>query len=190
MSDTPKRNIRNTGGDSSTPITHNREYYLENRERLVKYQQEKRKRPEDKERVSEYKRQYHIKNRERLLEKSHEWYVNNKEKANDYRRKWATDNRNKVRGYQKKFRLSVRIEAFSHYGGEKCACCGETQFEFLTIDHMEGNGNKHRKNINIRGGHNFYSWLRQNNWPPGYQVLCFNCNQAKGFFGRCPHMPL
>src|SRR5277367_1359639 len=28
---------------------------------------------------------------------------------------------------------------FAHYG-DKCICCGEAQFEFLTIDHSERNG--------------------------------------------------
>lgn len=24
-------------------------------------------------------------------------------------------------------------------------------------------------------------------WPPGYQVLCHNCNVAKRILGTCPH---
>jgi hypothetical protein len=39
----------------------------------------------------------------------------------------------------------------------------------------------------LRGGVRFYSWLRRNNYPEGYQVLCFNCNIAKGLYGVCPH---
>ena len=31
---------------------------------------------------------------------------------------------------------------------------------------------------------NGYPWEK---YPPGYQVLCHNCNLAKGFYGSCPH---
>jgi len=32
-----------------------------------------------------------------------------------------------------------------------------------------------------------YSWLKKNNFPKGFQVLCMNCNFAKGKLGKCPH---
>lgn len=68
-----------------------------------------------------------------------------------------------------------------------CACpgCGVVIDEFLSIDHINGGGNKHRN-----GGPqkvNIYSWLRKNNFPAGFQILCMNCNTAKGFYGECPH---
>jgi hypothetical protein len=47
-----------------------------------------------------------------------------------------------------------------------------------------GGGNKHRKSIKNR---NFYLWLKQNDYPSGYRVLCMNCNFAEGKFGYCPH---
>ena len=30
-------------------------------------------------------------------------------------------------------------------------------------------------------------WMIKNNFPKGFQVLCHNCNLAKGFYGKCPH---
>lgn len=33
-------------------------------------------------------------------------------------------------------------------------------------------------------------WLRRNNYPNGFQVLCHNCNMAKGFYGKCPHQSI
>jgi len=77
----------------------------------------------------------------------------------------------------------VKQEILSHYGG-KCVCCGETTFEFLCIDHINGGGTAHRKEVG--SGTPFYRWLRKT-YPSGYQVLCHNCNQAKGFYGSCPH---
>ena len=78
-----------------------------------------------------------------------------------------------------------RLLVLSHYsnGNPKCACCGEDKYQFLAIDHIDGNGNKHRK----KAGTKMARWLRANNYPKGFQVLCHNCNMAKGFYGQCPH---
>lgn len=64
--------------------------------------------------------------------------------------------------------------------------CDVTEPDFLTIDHVNGGGRQHRISIGKSGG-DFYAWLVRNNYPKGFQVLCFNCNCAKGFFGKCPH---
>lgn len=77
-----------------------------------------------------------------------------------------------------------------HYGG-KCACCGEDAIEFLTIDHINNDGAEHRKTVLSHASRNgrsvrLYSWLVQEGFPSGFQVLCMNCNTAKGFYGRCP----
>jgi len=78
-----------------------------------------------------------------------------------------------------------RRKVFERYGGAKCACCGETIFVFLTIDHTNNDGAKHRKEVG-RAAYNICRWLHRNGYPPGFQVLCMNCNWAKRF-GPCPH---
>jgi hypothetical protein len=83
------------------------------------------------------------------------------------------------KGYAK-----FRNEVFLAYGGYRCACCGEEEKAFLTIDHINGGGSKHRKEI---GQSNFYRWLRDNGYPPGFQVLCMNCQWGKKNCGICPH---
>lgn len=82
----------------------------------------------------------------------------------------------------------IRFEVLEHYsnGKLKCACCGENHIEFLAIDHINGNGNAEKKRLNLKG-HNFLYWLKKNNYPEGYRVLCHNCNQSNGFYGYCPH---
>lgn len=91
--------------------------------------------------------------------------------------------------YNKEWRQILRLEVFTHYsnGTPKCNCCGESYIEFLTINHIKGGGHKQRKILNIRSGWVFYQWLRKNNYPKNYRVLCYNCNCAIGFFGYCPH---
>jgi len=82
---------------------------------------------------------------------------------------------------KKRMRLD-RQAAFEHYG-ELCAICGTTINIFLTIDHINNNGATHRKQkAGKNGGHNIYAWLRKNNYPEGFQTLCFNCNCAKSIY--------
>lgn len=85
----------------------------------------------------------------------------------------------------------LRLEVMSHYmppGSVKpsCACCGESIFEFLSLDHINGGGMKHRKEI-AKVGSVFYRWIKNHGFPPGYRILCHNCNQAIGNWGYCPH---
>ena len=79
----------------------------------------------------------------------------------------------------------VRMEVMIHYGGNppKCACCGENQYEFLCIDHINNDGGKQRRLLG--NGHMIY-WIRKN-YPKDLRILCHNCNMAKGFYGECPH---
>lgn len=70
---------------------------------------------------------------------------------------------------------------FNKYG-KICNCCGEKERVFLSIDHIEDNGAQHRKTF----GGSIFRWLIHNNYPSGFQTLCFNCNWAKSH-GGCPH---
>lgn len=82
----------------------------------------------------------------------------------------------------------VKATVMARYGG-KCACpggCDEARIEFLTIDHTNGDGAAHRSESHISGG-KLYSWLIRNNFPPGFRVLCYNCNCSRGNLGYCPH---
>lgn len=117
-------------------------------------------------------------------EQSHRYYALNKEKIKkaqaQYRDAHAELNRQRVR----EWRQRIKLACMTAYGG-KCACCGEDRIEFLSIDHMNGGGKKHRKEVGY--GQRFYSWLAKNQFPEGFRVLCFNCNLSLGFHGYCPH---
>lgn len=97
-------------------------------------------------------------------------------------------NNPKVGIYRKQYNRNVRLEVLKHYsnGIPKCSCCGESIVEFLGIDHINGGGGKHRKQL-IKDGLTIYLWLRKNDYPEGFRVLCHNCNLAIGFYGKCPH---
>jgi hypothetical protein len=76
---------------------------------------------------------------------------------------------------------------YDHYGRE-CKCCGESNMEFLSLDHIKGGGRKQRKQ---NGKQHLYGWIIKNNFPSDFQVLCMNCNFARGKTNNknkiCPH---
>ena len=80
----------------------------------------------------------------------------------------------------------LRVAALTRYG-TACACCGV--LDDLTIDHVDGNGGQHRAELfgdPKRGaGVRFYRWLKNNEYPDGYQTLCGRCNRSKGNGRRC-----
>lgn len=86
---------------------------------------------------------------------------------------------------QARYRRKLRLEVLTHYSGgtPRCACCGVEDLEFLSIDHINGGGYQHRKEV----GSSFYVWLRRHGFPEGYRVLCMNCNHSLGHYGYCPH---
>lgn len=81
----------------------------------------------------------------------------------------------------------LRESIVSHYGNgaPRCACCNLPGVEFLALDHQDGGGGKHRKEIG--GGPVYYHWIVNNNYPDIFRILCHNCNQSFGYHGYCPH---
>jgi hypothetical protein len=83
----------------------------------------------------------------------------------------------------------MRQMMFDHYG-YKCACpgCSETNINFLTIEHINNDGSKHRKEVG--GTYGVYKDIIDRNFPPEYTVLCYNCNCAKAHNEEkiCPHL--
>ncbi len=148
---------------------HHKEYYKNNIERILRQAKNSR----DKRFSDPVKRE--AKNR-----KQHEYYMLHRDdKARAYQR---------GREKNKAERQRIKWEVLTHYSGNppSCACCGESIYDFLCLDHINGGGNQHRTKIR-KFGNLFYHWIFVNNFPDGFQILCFNCNMAKGFFGSCPH---
>lgn len=102
-------------------------------------------------------------------------------------KEWRKKNPEKVKAQRARTRARLRADVLGAYGG-KCQCCGESEVKFLSIDHINGGGAKHRRALKIRTPERFYCWLRMNGYPKDqFQILCHNCNLAKGFYGKCPH---
>jgi hypothetical protein len=94
---------------------------------------------------------------------------------------------NTCREYNKKHNASLKLEAINAYGGPKCECCGDKNIEFLSIDHIDGGGCQHRKELFGTTHGSIYGWLKKSGYPEGYRVLCMNCNFSLGHYGYCPH---
>ena len=122
----------------------------------------------------EYIRLYRLRNKEKIKEQERKRYAG-------YSKEWKA----KVVLKNKDRRIRLRLEAIKKYGG-MCNCCGEAEVKFLSIDHINGGGNQHRKVLKTRS---IGEWLYSNNYPGGFQVLCFNCNMAKSIYKKCPHQP-
>lgn len=97
----------------------------------------------------------------------------------------CTKHHNEQNARSRRIFRGLKLLVYTKYG-KKCACCGEAEFSFLTIDHIGGGGNKHRKLIG-KTSSRIYRWLRNNNFPEGFQILCANCNQSKSQNGQCAH---
>lgn len=84
-------------------------------------------------------------------------------------------------------RQRLRRLAIQTYGN-KCVCCGETRYLFLTFDHKNNDGYKTRRKGGIRfEGVVFYTWLLEEH-RPDIEVACWNCNCGRAMNGGvCPH---
>ena len=98
-----------------------------------------------------------------------------------------------------------RLKILKHYSKRLsnsnipcCNCCGENfHVDFLAIDHIRGSKQmdlepelvKLKYSSKLRN-QNLHRWIILNNFPNGFQILCTNCNFAKGMKknnNKCPH---
>lgn len=104
------------------------------------------------------------------MHKHNEWYATSPTRTNNMKK-------NKL----------AKNQVIDGYGG-KCSCCGEIEKTFLAIDHINGGGNEHRKQIKKLSSSSFYRWLISQNFPNEFQILCHNCNMSKYLCGGiCAH---
>lgn len=149
-----------------------REKYLKNREKRLAYVREYRKLYPEKVRLSNKKSREKHREKRLIYRKLYRETVG----------QWYWDKQ--LEG-QKRRRDRMRRIVIEHYGNE-CSCCKENEYGFLTIDHVNGGGTKHRKTVTATS---LPFFIVKNNFPKDYQVLCYNCNCSKAFTKEklCPH---
>jgi hypothetical protein len=108
-----------------------------------------------------------------------------RETEREYRRQWRAANpeasQRLTRESMRRQHAAHRDVVFDHYG-RACACCGSEVKP--TIDHVDGGGRAHRAQIG-HGSGNLYRWLVANDFPDGFQALCYPCNRSKRDGERC-----
>ena len=94
-----------------------------------------------------------------------------------WKKKYPEKQKESHRNYIRNRRQKQRLEVITYYGG-KCNKCGFTDIRALQIDHINGGGTKHKKEIKT---FDLCHWIIRNKYPKGFQVLCANCNWVKRF---------
>src|SRR3990167_3914167 len=153
---------------------------------------------EGREEVRSYMQRYRDKNRDKYNAYHREWRKKNKpmlSARNIERRKCGILAMTKqelkefrIAEVEKTRRLNGAIKeiVFSHYGWH-CACCGEKEHAFLSMDHVNNDGYKDRVGKS-RSSAKLYRKIKNQGFPNIYQVLCMNCNFGKRMNnGICPH---
>ena len=112
------------------------------------------------------------------------------------------DPKNKVKPKRKIRRDEIRLEVLQYYSKRLsksdipcCRCCGENyHVDFLALDHISGRKEMDSDTKLVKLGYSslkrtvgLHKWIIENNFPKGFQILCHNCNVAKGHYGECPH---
>jgi hypothetical protein len=147
----------------------------------------------------EASKRYYVRNPERVRAKEKRYREENKEKVLENARKahalrFAADPgkyRRKAERYRKAHVEELRVKrnryhaerrkaVLNHYGN-RCSWpgCNVTDPDMLQIDHVNGGGLRHRKELGCGpggSGTTVCAFLIKNNFPPGFRILCANHN--------------
>lgn len=78
-----------------------------------------------------------------------------------------------------------KIRVLTHYSTKGFLCCSwdgcvTADSDMLCLDHVQNNGYEERK-AGLMGGSEMYTRLEKENFPSGFQTLCYNHNMKKVF---------
>lgn len=146
-------------------------------------------------RAKEYQRNYNLINKAELNRKQNQKYANLPMEIKLQRLKENRERNQRNKSHiaeikRKRYNETypkLRLAALEFYGNGKlaCVCCGENNTRFLTIDHVNNDGKQHR--MKVKAG-NLLRWMKNHNFPKGFQTLCWNCNCGRALNkGICPH---
>jgi hypothetical protein len=103
-----------------------------------------------------------------------------------------------------KIRYDMRLKVLQTYSKRLsnssipcCRCCGlNDTLGFLAVDHIIGRKQMDSEPELVKLGYssklgsvNLLKWIIEHNFPKGFQILCHNCNTAKGMKqnnNKCP----
>ena len=160
------------------------EYRAKNVERIRKRDNAYRSRPEVNKKRREQKRQAYSRLKPEVKEKM---LAKNRAYFKEY---YAQP---KIKQKYSKVSNSLKLEVFTHYSKMVsnsdipiCACCGYDDLRFLALDHIVGRKHLPPNETNLNGIL-LWKYVKVTGFKEGFQVLCYNCNIAKGPRRYCPH---
>lgn len=106
-----------------------------------------------------------------------------RQRDNERKSAWRRANPEKANAQVQRYSSRLRKKVLDHYGGA-CACCGEKEYAFLTLHHINGDGKEHRATFNHT---KLYKQLRDEGFPDWISILCWNCHMSLTYYGACPH---
>lgn len=109
-----------------------------------------------------------------------------KEQAKEYSKRNYKKNKERLKKQSREYRIKYKKIAIHMYGG-KCAFCGEDDFVVLSIDHKNDDGGEERRRLDKKNrnmGWDFYRYLIKHPKRDDLQVLCFNCQRRKVWYGK------
>lgn len=121
-----------------------------------------------------------MRNREKYLAYLKAYREEHREERNAKKREYYYAHRDEMTKQSREYNQKRKEKVLAHYG-RQCACCGESNIAFLTMDHINNDGYRTRKE-----SVHLYVWLIKNNFPEGFQTLCYNCNCGRRH-DVCPH---
>ena len=177
-----------------------REYYAspKGKSRMKEYMS----RPEVKVKMKEYEKLRSARPEVKAKKKEYEARPDVKARREEYRAR--PDVKAKSSKKRKEQKDKVKIEVYLHYSKIHsnsdipcCRCCGlNSHIEFLSLDHIAGRKQLDSEPELVKKGytskfkiHQLLPRIKRNNFPIGFQILCLNCNFAKGHSkdNKCPH---
>lgn len=134
----------------------------------------------------EYDRQYYLSHRGKILEGANQYYQTHKEQNHLNFTRWRLTHPEKYREHMRKANARIKLDVLSYYSlstSPQCTSCGVADIDILCLDHINDDGADQRRQLKLVGAQ-FFWWLKRNNYPAGYQVLCANCNLKKEILRR------
>lgn len=151
------------------------------------------------ERRKQADREWVLANPDKVKAAQERWKAKNPGLAIQRAADWYREHKTQIRSQERDRYHDYKEQVYAAYG-DACACCGETIRQFLSIDHVNNDGNVRRKTLRYGvgsngGGVSLYKQIIAEGYPASYQILCMNCNWGKARNGGvCPqaeaHMKL
>jgi len=200
-----KRQKRDSTIDAKIKRQKNRQL-PENRAKAKKYRKDYYSRSETKIVLKKYYSRSEVKERTKISRarpearakaNARQRVQNAKPETRAKKKKNYQDNKSEILAKTKVVRGDLKKEVFLEYSKRHsksktpcCRCCGENfDIDFLSVDHIDGRTHLAKDEKYLKA-YALNVWIKKNNFPDGLQILCQNCNMAKGMKknnNKCPH---